>query len=58
MPTRFCARKATLRWLKAGVLEDGIVHRSLRGTPQGGVVSPILSKLYLHHVVDAHSAQN
>ena len=37
------------RWLKAGVLEDGEVHPSEEGTPQGGSISVLLSNLYLHH---------
>src|SRR5262245_21763608 len=37
------------RWLKAGVLEDGAVHPSDEGTPQGGSISVLLSNLYLHH---------
>ena len=40
------------RWLKAGVLEDGKVHPSEQGTPQGGSISVLLSNLYLHHVLD------
>lgn len=40
------------KWLRAGVLEDGAVRRSQAGTPQGGVISPILSNIYLHEVVD------
>lgn len=40
------------KWLRAGVLEDGIVHRSATGTPQGGVISPILANYFLHKVVD------
>ena len=40
------------KWLNAGVMEDGVVHRSTRGTPQGGVISPLLANLYLHHAVD------
>ena len=35
------------RWLKAGVMEDGKVTEPKRGTPQGGVVSPLLSNIYL-----------
>ncbi len=35
------------RWLKAGVMEDGVVKSSLAGTPQGGVISPLLSNIYL-----------
>jgi group II intron reverse transcriptase/maturase len=40
------------RWLKAGVLEDGQVHESTEGTPQGGSISVLLSNLYLHYVLD------
>src|SRR5215472_16992523 len=40
------------RWLKAGVLEDGAVHPSEQGTPQGGSISVLLSNLYLHYVLD------
>jgi len=37
-------------WLKAGVLEDGKVSTTDLGTPQGGVISPLLSNIYLHQV--------
>src|ERR1700688_913950 len=37
-------------WLKAGVLEEGKVTRPDRGSPQGGVVSPLLSNVFLHEV--------
>ncbi len=40
------------KWLRAGVLEGGVVHRSDHGTPQGGVISPILANYFLHKVVD------
>jgi RNA-directed DNA polymerase len=40
------------RWLKAGVLEDGVVTRSEMGTPQGGSISVLLSNVYLHYVLD------
>jgi RNA-directed DNA polymerase len=40
------------KWLKAGILEDGIVTISETGTGQGSVVSPLLSNVYLHYVLD------
>jgi len=40
------------RWLKASVLEDGEVHSSDQGTPQGGSISVLLSNVYLHYVLD------
>jgi RNA-directed DNA polymerase len=40
------------RWLKAGVLEDGTVHPSEQGTPQGGSIGVLLSNVYLHYVLD------
>jgi RNA-directed DNA polymerase len=40
------------RWLKAGVLEDGVVTPSEMGTPQGGSISVLLSNIYLHYVLD------
>jgi len=41
------------KWLRAGVLEtDGTVEHPATGTPQGGIVSCVLSNIYLHHVVD------
>ena len=40
------------KWLKAGVLEDGTVTVSDRGTRQGSVVSPLLANIYLHYVFD------
>ena len=45
-------RRAIGKWLNAGVMESGEVSHPERGTPQGGVVSPILSNLYLHEVLD------
>jgi group II intron reverse transcriptase/maturase len=40
------------KWLKAGVLEDGVVNVSARGTGQGAVISPLLANIYLHYVLD------
>jgi group II intron reverse transcriptase/maturase len=40
------------KWLKAGVMEDGNVSHPDSGTPQGGVVSPLLSNVFLHYVLD------
>ncbi len=40
------------KWLKAGVLEDGDLTYPTAGTPQGGVISPLLANVYLHYVLD------
>src|SRR5438874_6263501 len=40
------------KWLRAGVLEDGAVTVSDRGTGQGAVISPLLANIYLHYVLD------
>lgn len=40
------------RFLKAGILEDGVFYASEEGTPQGGLVSPVLANIYLHYVLD------
>ena len=40
------------KWLKAGVMENGVVTQTHEGVPQGGPVSPVLSSIYLHYVLD------
>ncbi len=40
------------RWLKAGVVEDGSVSYPSCGSPQGGVISPLIANIFLHHVLD------
>jgi RNA-directed DNA polymerase len=45
-------RRVIDKWLKAGVLEEGSVSYPEAGTPQGGVISPLLANVYLHEVID------
>ena len=45
-------RRAIDKWLKAGVLTEGRLTHSRQGTPQGGVISPLLANIYLHEVFD------
>lgn len=40
------------KWLKAGVLENGALFHPDSGSPQGGVISPVLANIYLHEVLD------
>lgn len=45
-------RRMIDKWLKAGAIEDGLLHRTTEGSPQGGVISPCLSNIFLHYVLD------
>ncbi|MEK0309786.1 reverse transcriptase domain-containing protein [Sweet potato little leaf phytoplasma] len=38
------------KWLKAGFMKDGIKYESLSGSPQGGIISPLLANVYLHYI--------
>lgn len=42
--------KLVRQWLRAGVMEEGEVRTSVAGTPQGGVISPLLANIYLHEL--------
>lgn len=41
-----------LKFLKAGVMKDNMCQKTEKGTPQGGIISPILANMYLHFVLD------
>ncbi len=41
-----------MKWVKAGVMEDGKLHEALEGSPQGAIISPLLANIYLHYVLD------
>jgi len=45
------------KWLKAGILEDGVVSVSDKGTGQGSVISPLLANIYLHFALDLWAAR-
>lgn len=51
-------RRMIDKWLKAGVWEKGVLTRSEEGSPQGGVVSPLLANIYLHEVLDVWFASD
>jgi group II intron reverse transcriptase/maturase len=40
------------RFLKGGYLEEGREHKTMQGSPQGGIISPVLANIYLHYVLD------
>lgn len=44
------------KWLKAGVMEDGVVTSTEAGPPQGAVATPLLSNIYLHYAFDLWAA--
>lgn len=41
-----------VKWLHAGVMEDGVVRGVTEGTPQGGIISPLLANIFLHYALD------
>lgn len=45
-------RSIIIKFLKAGVMKDGKYHKTKKGTPQGGIMSPVLANIYLHYVLD------
>jgi RNA-directed DNA polymerase len=49
--------KLLRQWLQAGVMEEGRISEMLSGTPQGGVISPLLSNIYLHVLDDVWERQ-
>lgn len=49
----FPARGLVRQWLKAGYMEDGVFHATEQGTPQGGVISPLLANIALHGMEEA-----
>jgi group II intron reverse transcriptase/maturase len=46
-----------MKWLHAGVMENGELHEVESGTPQGGIISPLLANVYLHYVLDLWANQ-
>lgn len=45
-------RRLVGKWLRSGIMENGVVSKSEEGTPQGGPISPLLANIYLHYVLD------
>jgi RNA-directed DNA polymerase len=45
--------KLVRKWLAAGVMEEGVLRETVTGTPQGGVISPLLANIYLHVLDEA-----
>jgi RNA-directed DNA polymerase len=45
--------KLVRKWLDAGVMEEGVLRETVTGTPQGGVISPLLANIYLHVLDEA-----
>lgn len=50
-------RRIIHKWLHAGVMEEKQIHYPEKGTPQGGVISPLLANIYLHEVADRWYAE-
>lgn len=46
-----------MKWLHAGVMEDGELRAVEEGTPQGGIISPLLANIYLHYAFDLWASQ-
>jgi len=44
--------KLIMRFLKGGVMEEGKLSETDKGTPQGGILSPVLANIYLHYIID------
>ncbi len=53
LPTYSAMRQSVKGWLKAGVLEEGVFTPTEKGTPQGGVISPLLANIALHGMEEA-----
>lgn len=49
--------RLVLKWLKAGVLDQGVLTQMQKGVPQGATISPLLANIYLHYVLDLWARQ-